>query len=241
MNQIAPIGHNNPPDSTIYDAAVDRMGTLHVEASNWLDGAVAENQAQIDELSRLLAEARAAKKQADDARKEEAKPFDEGKAEVQARYKPLLTSADQIADGCKAAMAPFMQKLEEEKRAREEKARREAEEARRKADEAMRLANRANLAERESADTAAEAAAKAERIANAAARDKASGVGDGRAITMRTTYRAEIADLPLAARHYWPLAKAEFEAVVQRLAAADVRAGKREIPGITVIEEKKVQ
>jgi len=239
MTLLATIGHNNPPQS-IYDAAYERMASLHELAESWLDGKPAQSQAEVDELSALLDEARKAKKEVDSARKEEAKPFDDGKAEVQARYNPLLKNADTIADALKAAMAPFMAKMEAEKRAREEAARREAEEARRKADEAMREANRADLAAREQAEALADAAKRAEYAARAAVNDKAKATGGSRAVTLRIIYRAEVTDLTAAARHYWPLAKAEFLAVVERLAAEDARAGKRDIPGVTIHEDKTV-
>ena len=216
------------------------MASLHELAESWLDGKPAQSQAEVDELSALLDEARKAKKEVDSARKEEAKPFDDGKAEVQARYNPLLKNADTIADALKAAMAPFMAKMEAEKRAREEAARREAEEARRKADEAMREANRADLAAREQAEALADAAKRAEYAARAAVNDKAKATGGSRAVTLRIIYRAEVTDLTAAARHYWPLAKAEFLAVVERLAAEDARAGKRDIPGVTIHEDKTV-
>jgi hypothetical protein len=236
---VATIGHNQPPVS-IYDEAYARMASLHELAESWLDGKPADSQAQVDELSNLLDEARKAKKEVDNARKTEAKPFDDGKAEVQARYNPLLKNADTIADALKAAMAPFLAKLEAEKRAREVEARRKAEEARREAEAAMQAANRANLAEREAAELAMEAAAKAERIAKAAANDKAKATGGTRAVTLRDDWKAQITDLNAACRHYFPAAREEFQAVVERLAAADVRAGKREIPGFNVINEPKV-
>lgn len=240
MNKIAEIGHNNPPEPTLYEVAYARMAALHEIAESWLDGEPAKSQAELDELSAILEEARKAKKEVDEARKTEAKPFDEGKAEVQARYNPLLKNADQIADAVKAAMAPFMAKLEAEKRARAEEERRKAEEARKAAEAAAAAANRANLAEREAAEMAIEAAAKAERIAKAAEKDKAKGAGGARAVTLRDDWQAELTDLTAACRHYWPIAKEDFAAVVQRLAAADVRAGKREIPGFSVKNNPKV-
>lgn len=239
MNQIAPIGHNNPPAS-IYDAAYARMASLHELAESWLDGKPAETQEQVDELSHLLDEARKAKKEVDAARKEEAKPFDDGKAEVQARYTPLLKNADTIAGALKSAMAPFLAKLEAEKRAREAEARRQAEEARAKAEAAMREANRANLAEQEAAEAALQKAKYAENIARMTTKDKAKATGGARAVTLRDDWQAELTDLTAACRHYWPVAKEDFAAVVQRLAAADVRAGKREIPGFSVKNNPKV-
>lgn len=233
-------GHNNPPEPTPYEAAYARMAALHELAEGWLDGKPAASQAELDELSAILEEARTARKEVDAARKIEAKPFDDGKAEVQARYNPLLKNADTIADTIKAAMAPFMAKLEAEKRAREAEARRIADEARRQAEEALREANRANLAEQEAAEAALQKAKYAENIARMTAKDKAKGAGGARAVTLRDDWQAELVDLTAAARHYWASAQGEFRAVVERLAAADVRAGKREIPGFIVKNNPKV-
>ena len=139
MNSTAKMGHNNPPPSP-FEAAAEKIETLHVEAKNWLDGEAIENQAQADEVSKLLDMARNAKKEADAARKEEAKPFDDGKKEVQARYKPLLDRADAIADLCKKVIAPFIAKVEAEKREAERSAPEKAEAARTAAAEAYAAA-----------------------------------------------------------------------------------------------------
>ncbi len=84
-----PAGHNQPP-KTPFEAAEDRIDLLHLEASNWFDGDAIENQGQADAVSKLLSDARQARKEADTSRKIENAPFDTGKAEVQRRYIPLL-------------------------------------------------------------------------------------------------------------------------------------------------------
>jgi hypothetical protein len=76
-----------------------------VEAKNFCDGAAIENQAQADTVARLIDDFRAAQKAADDARKEEARPFDEGKAAVQEKYAVLI--ADTKAQKGQIVRAPW--------------------------------------------------------------------------------------------------------------------------------------
>lgn len=235
------IGDNNPPEPTPYEAAVEKVTALYDEALQWLDGEPVDRQELADGLARMLNDIRAAKKQADDARKIEAEPFDKGKAEVQSRYKPLLEKADLAADACKKALAPWLAKIEEAKRAEAERLRKIAEEAERAAQEAIRKANAENLAARESAEALVKKA-KADAIAaNKAGRDTAKAAGgSGRAVSLRSVWRPELTDLTAACRYFWSttMGRKEFEMLVQRLAEEEVRHGKREIAGFNVVEEK---
>lgn len=170
MTEIATIGHN----SDAFTVARDTVNDALAEARLWLDGATVADQDQADGLAGLLDMLRKASKAADEARKIEAKPFDDGKAEVQARYKPLLTDADRAIDAVKAALAKWQA---EQKRLADEAARiaREAaDKAAREAAEARRAADLANLAEREAADAKL---AEAERLAKAADKAETAPVG----------------------------------------------------------------
>ena len=55
-----PAGHNQPP-KTPFEAAEDRIDTLHIEAINWFDGEAIENQGQADAVSKLVDDFRKAK------------------------------------------------------------------------------------------------------------------------------------------------------------------------------------
>lgn len=161
MNAVATIGHN----SDAFTVARDTVNDALIEARAWCDGAAVADQDQADGLAGVLDMLRKASKAADEARKLEAKPFDDGKAEVQARYKPLLTDAERAIDAVKAALAKWQA---EQKRIADEAARiaREAaDKAAREALEARRAADMANLAEREKADAAL---VEAERLAKVA-------------------------------------------------------------------------
>jgi hypothetical protein len=210
------------------------------EARNWLDGQGVQTQTEADGVSRLLDDLRKAYKAADAARKEEARPFDEGKAEVQARYNPILKAAETGADACKKALAPYLQKLETEKQAQAEAKRREAEEAAAKAAEAARLADAANLEQREAALALVAKAEEAERAAKAAEQSKAHAKGGERAAGLRSYFKPVLTDGQLALAHYWRTNRAALEAFALDLATKDVQAGKRQIPGFDVIEERRV-
>jgi hypothetical protein len=67
----APMGHNKPPEATPYEAIRVHLDDLLTEAANWADGSGVENQAQADEVSRLIEDLRLGLQAADDARVKE--------------------------------------------------------------------------------------------------------------------------------------------------------------------------
>lgn len=242
------IGHNNPPveiEPTPFEMSEVEIGDLYAEAKNWLDGEPVSSQAQADGLSKLIDDLRKAAKLADERRIEENRPFDEGKAAVQARYAPLISDTKSVKgkaviaiDMAKKALAPWLQKLEDEKRAAAEAARKEAEEKARIAQEALRASNVADLEKREAAEALIREAQAAEAAATKAENSKAHATGGTRAIGLRSVWRAEMVDPREAARHYWLTKREEVDAFFQGLADADVRAGKREIPGFLISEAR---
>lgn len=217
---------------TPFDAAKIEIDDLYEEARAWLDGSEIASEDEEKAVDQLLDMARAAFKKADAARKVENEPFDTGKAAVQAKYKPVLSRAELISEACKARLTPWRAKVEAEKRAKAQAAAEEAEKLRREAEEAIR-ASAGNIEEREKAEEALALAKEADAFAARKQKQAETGLG------LRTTYRAELTDGAAAARHYWNERRADCEAFFSSLAAADVRGGKRSIPGFNVIEEKK--
>lgn len=232
----AGIGHNQPP--TPFDEAVSAVDLVWTEASNWLDGATAETQAEADAIGTLLDMARKAKKQADGARKAEAEPFDQGKAEVQARYMPILDRCDLIATAAKKALAPFLAAQERAKREAEEKARAEAEAARKAAQEAFATA--ASLEEQEAAEAAAEAAKDADIRARVAAKDTGRAKGGARAISLRTTIKPEITDLKALMAWIWLNDRSALAGFAETYAAGAFRAGQTKMDGVRAVEVRSV-
>lgn len=245
---LPPKTHNNPPEEvepTPFEMSEVEIGDLYAEAKNFLDGDPITSQAMADAVSKLIDDLRKAANLADERRKKENEPFDEGKAEVQARYAPLIADtkttkgkAVLAIDIAKKALAPWLQKLEDEKRAAAEAARKVAEEAARKAQEALRTSRVDDLAEREKAEALLRQAEVASAAATHAENDKAHAKGGTRAMGLRSVWRAEMTDGREAAAHYWRTRRADVDAFFQGLADADVRAGKRTIPGFSITEQR---
>src|SRR3990167_10046330 len=199
MNEIPCIGHNKPPPSTPYETACEDIEALYGEAALWLDGATVESQSVADGLAKLIAMLREAVKKADAARLAEKKPFDEGKAEVQARYAPLIADtktqkgkAILALDVCKNALAPWLDAIDRAQREAAEAARRVATEKARAAQDAIRAADAANLAEREAAEELLKDAKRADVQANRIERATATAATGGRAIGPRTTDQPQL-------------------------------------------------
>lgn len=207
---------------------------LTEEAKAWLDGKAVESPEEAAGLETLLDMARKAAKAADDARTVEKKPhLDAGKA-VDAKWKPLTDSATRIADLCKRVLTPWRERVEAERRAEAARIAAEAEEQRQREVEASRIAAQSgSLEDRERADQEAAAAQQAERAAKSAGRAAETKTG------LRTVPRAEITDFAAAARFYWKPEHDRFEALVLEFAQRDARAGKRDIPGVTIHLDKK--
>lgn len=242
MAHAATIGDNNPPEPTPFEQSAQEIEELYVEAEGWLDGVKIETKGQADGISLLMDLIRTAEKKAEERRKAEAKPFDDGKAEVQARYNPLIQKdkgkcALALA-ACKAALKPWLEKLDAEQREIARKAREEADRQREEAQAALRASQADNLAERAAAEARLREADRAEREAKNAEKQKAHAEGGRRAVGLRTTYRPELIDARAAAAHYWSHARREMEEFLLQLAKEDVRAGTRTIPGFNVIEER---
>lgn len=240
------IGHNNPPPSP-FELSESAINGLYDEAKNWLDGESITTQAQADEVSKLINLLRTEKKLADERRKEEAAPFDDGKAEVQERYAALIADtkkdtgkAVRAIDVAKRALTPF---LEQQQREQEEVARLARAEADRLAEEARQAMQETqvdDLEAREEAEAKVKNAARAEASAKREekARPAAKAAGVGRAVTLRTSWETEMVDPQTAARHYWTAKSDEMRAFILSLAQKDVTAGKRDIPGFTITEVK---
>ena len=230
-----------------FDAVRINIEDLFTQAKGFLDGDPVTSQAVADEIGALLAEIRQAEKAADEARKLENKPFDDGKTEVQERYLPLIGNTTRIkgktvlaSEACKAALAPFLKAQDDAKREAEKIARQQAEAAQIAAAEAHKAAATYNLEAKEAAEALITQAKQAEAAAKRAENDRAHVTGGARATTLRSVWKATLSDPQIAAGFYWKRDPSVFNAFLQKLADDDVRAGKRAIPGFNVVEDRVV-
>jgi hypothetical protein len=243
-NALAVIGHNWPAGLTPYEQSKAEIEDLFAEAKNWLDGASIETQQQADAIAKLITDLRAAAKRADERRVTESKPFDEGKAEVQGRYNPLiqkgLGKADLAISTCKAALVPFLERQEADRLTRAGAARQDATEKLRVAQDALRSSH-GDLEKRQAAELLLVEAKAATKLAARLDKDKTMARGGGRAITMRTTHVAVLVDRREAARFMWKQCPDRFDTLLVTLAQDFVDAGRHSIPGIQVVEAKVAQ
>ncbi len=189
----------------------------------------------------------AAEKEADEARKDEAKPHDDAKTAIQERYNLLIGKTKSVTgktvkavDACKKALAPWLEKLEAERLEREAAALKEAEEKNRLAMEAMRQRTGDNLEQSEQAEQLVKDAKAAESIARRIGNEKATAKGFGRAASLRTSYVSQVTDYTAFARYVWAHHKVELCDFLDELARQIVARGNHKIDGVAVKEERKV-
>lgn len=240
---LATIGHNNPPPSP-FDQSKQQIGELYDEAKNWLDGDPIKSQSEADMVQKLLRSIQEATKEADERRKDECRPHDEAKAEIQERYNALIGKTKKVTgiavlatDACKEALAPWLRQVEEENRREAEEARKAAEEKQRLAMEAMQ--NRKSLEDSAAAERAVQGAKAAEAEARKLGNAKASAKGAGRAVTLRDYYEPIMVSETEFARHLWTEHRHEMSAFLAVMAAKLVAAGVRKIPGVEVKHERR--
>lgn len=239
---VAGLGHNSPPIATPFEAIKVHMDDLLVEARNWADGKPVENDAQAGEIDRLIDDLRKAEKAADDARKEEVAPLDVQRDAIQDRYNEYIAPLKNKKPGrlsmalaaLKATVEPWRKAKLAEAAAAAEAARLEAARAAEEAAAAVRNAA-GDLTAREAAEDMVRAAEDAQRAAKVATKAATTGTG------LTTFWRAEMTSQKAAILHYMNTDPEQFVALAQRLADADVYAGKRSIPGFNVIEDKRAR
>lgn len=232
MNELAPIGHNQPKIAPELQAIQD----LFDEASLWLDGDKLTTKAQHDKLIELVKAIRKAKREADNARKEEAKPFDEAKAEIQARYNVFIKArtglADMAIETAQKVLAPYLTEQQRIKDEQERIAREEAAQAQREAQEAMK-ASQGDLEMRALAEEKITHAKEAEKlIKDIGKQNIAKGA--------RTVWDTELIDSTAAMRALWVANKHQFEALMLDIGKSMVRSGIREIPGFKIMSRKVI-
>ena len=239
----APIGDNGAPAVTSFEAIEEEIRTLHGEAKNWLDGEPIANGGQAEAVGKLRDMLRDAAGRAEKMRKEEAKPFDDGKAEVQGRYNPLIQKDRGLTDlaikACNSALAPWLKKIEDDQRA-EAAAKMQAanEQAYQASRSAVEARDSCDLAKRETAEELLKSAKAALGDAKRADNAKPQVAGMKKAIGLKSEWHPVLVDPAAALAHYRKEQPALLKQWLFEQAQKDVRAGARSIPGFDVKEER---
>lgn len=232
MNKITQIGGNNPPDE--FAIISEKIHDLYDTAKDFIDGDPIDNQSLADTVERLLGEIKLAEKEADEHRKYECTPFDEGKKAIQEKYAPLIANTKGITGltvlskkACQDALTPWKQKLQAIK---DEEARLKREKADRLVREAQEATQAASLKDREEAEKLLKESQAAQAAAKKAEKTNIKG--------MRTVWDIEVVKPTELLRHYWNTRTDELEQFAAKLAEQDVRSGVREIPGCKITSRK---
>lgn len=226
---------NAPPEPAVLFA--EEAADLMAEAKNWLDGEPIANEEQATAVSSLLSRLRRVSRDADEARKAEAKPFDEGKFAVQAKWRPITSQMDLAASVAKQALAPWLRKVEEANREAAEKLRVEADRIAAIAREKVQASD-GNLTARADAEYLLKAADATQREAKRAGKAKAHAKGGERAVGLVDRFTPELTDAAAALAHYRAEQPAALKEWLLGQARDDVRAGKRSIPGFEIHHER---
>jgi hypothetical protein len=241
----APIGHNQPPEPSPYEALKIHIDDLFETAQGFLDGEPIANEEQANAVSKILDDARKARAAAEAQRKIDAKPWDDGKAAVQALWTPLTDEKKGrcaiIAKTCKKALAPWLKKVDDEQRAIAEAARKEADRIAEEARAARMAAEQTDLAARESAEAITKQAEEAAKLAHRAENTRAQAKGGARAVSLRSVWHATVNDYGKLLAHYKMSHPERIKAWLDAEAERDVHAGVRSLAGVTITEERVAQ
>lgn len=250
-NTVAPqsIGANNPPEPIPFIECREEIEGLMIEARNFLDGAAITTQGEADAVARLLTMLSAATKRADERRKAEAKPHDDAKAAIQARWNRLIGDTKATGKGtavlaievCRKALLPFELEQKRVREAEAARARAVAEEARRNAALATQLASRTNLDERENAEAMAREAAQLDREARKAEAAKSATAGGSRAMSVATKAVAVVTDPIEFSEWLFRNHPARFAELMGVAASEFTAAGLRGLPGVRVDQQHAVR
>jgi hypothetical protein len=229
---------NTPAEPAILFA--ECVDDLLIEARNFLDGEPIANEQQADAVSSLLNRLRRVSKDADEARKAEKKPHDDAAKAVQQKWTPIISKADLAVTTCKQALAPWLQRIEDENRQIAEAAQKEADRLAEIARTAHQSAS-SDLTAAEDAERLLKAAAAAEKDAAKAGKAKAHATGGERAIGLVDVYTPILTDPCLALRHYREHQPDALKDFLVEQARKDVRSGARTIPGFQINHERKAR
>lgn len=184
MNDLSPIGHNNPPSPI--EAVQSAHDDVLSEAQHWADGKPVETEAQMLAVDAVLKGVKTYRTALTNAAKEQTDPLHKAwKAEV-AAVKIHTDDADRLQAALVAVVSPIKKQLADEKAEADRVAQQAAWEASRKAREAIERANVANIDEQRAAAAAQAESEIAQAKANAARKDTVKG--------MRTVTRYEVTD-----------------------------------------------
>lgn len=242
----AGIGHNKPPafDATVVTDLETTVSEFMSVTQQWLQLEKIENDHHAEQVNDQITGLRGLFKNVDDARKAAKKPHDDAGKVVQAAFSPILAKLKAAAEALKPKMAIYTQA----KAAAEAEEKRKAEaEARAKAEEAAAAAKAAeedgDIAAKVEAEEAQKAAEKQVKVAAKGPGTKVkSASGGGRTMSMRTEKTIKITNINVLFMELCdePEVHETLARIATRMVRAKDYAERKPLPGIKIIETKKM-
>jgi len=115
-HELVPMqGDNMPPEDDSFEGLTERIEDLAREANARLDGPAIKDQDEADRIANLADALAELCGKAEERRKEERRPFDEGMKEVQKRWAPVLLKAESYKNLKYKLLTPWLQALDKER------------------------------------------------------------------------------------------------------------------------------
>ena len=225
MNELAPVGHNNPPSEL--DVLREQFDLEEVE--NWLDGESVENDDQMAVVDALLKNVKAAENEAKSQKETEFRPHKTAADGVVAKWKITLDDLSRMRTGLIAIVSDYKVKKAEEQEAIRKAKEAEAERLRLEAEAAQRNVDMGNIEERREADAISLEARQASKQAS-----------DVEKIKGLRTYTVPTITDPKACLNW--IAQNDRPAVedfMDQYVIRKTREGERNIAGVEIQQEKR--
>lgn len=225
---------NNPPP---FEALSLEIEEATEQLKHYLDGEPVTTQAQADDVGLLMDTLRKLEKKADAERMAEQKPAQDQIKASQEKWKPLTATCTTSVKMAKQYLAPWLAKIEQEKREKAEVLRKEADA---KLEAARAALKTDDLSAKLEAEEALKDAQRADRAANAAAKDKAQVKGGGKAVGLKTVHDVELTDPTAFGRWLWQNRKEMYLSALTEMANEIGKVQRIKAPGLLLTERKVV-
>lgn len=240
MNDLPPKDHNQDP----FTESQNRADEIIKTANEWVTKCPEiQSEDQAGRANDFRNQIRAAKKKNEETRKSETDPLTQQAKAIKAKYDALNPFLDECFSRLGKLVEPWLDKLDKAKKEEERLAREEADRLRREAAEKLKKAEEGEgrtIQAAVEATQAQEAAVVAEKAADNIAKEKVQVRGDlsDKATGFRTTWSAALIDPEKAFAYYKDNLK--LIALLESLASADARGGRRRIPGFDVTSTRTI-
>lgn len=244
-------GANNPPPEAPDPIAAHTVNIddLYLEASNWCDGADIENEEQAAVVERLISDFKDAIAACEVTQDEMIKPHADKVTAVRVAFYPLIGDTKAITGKAirakKALLAVksvWANKLEAKRKEEAEELRKKAVAEANAAAQAIRDAQ-GDLSATEDAEDLIKAAQQSLKAAAQAEKPSVRGMRDNWVVKGFAPVTDEDGKVTpgevVMLRHYFKTRASDLVALCLEMARADVRAGKRSIPGVIIENERR--